>query len=153
MRKKDLAPLLPTILPLAVQWAEKQSAEIQRSGVGLSPADMELARCVGVSSPEKVRVMESPSIELPENFIVREASITAGLLGPNTLGLALGHSIFINQVRFSKRLLSHELRHVSQFEQFGSISAFLAEYLLQIVTYGYESAPLEIDARSHEVHT
>ena len=114
---------------------------------------MELATSVGVVRPDKVRVLEASSLELPEDPVVREASITTGLLGPDMIGLTLGHSIFISEGSLSKRLLSHELRHVSQFERFGSISNFLNEYLAQIIIYGYESAPLEIDARSHEVHT
>ena len=48
------------------------------------------------------------------------------------------------------RLLSHELRHVHQYEKFGSISSFLAEYLNQIISVGYDKSPLEIDARTHE---
>jgi hypothetical protein len=32
----------------------------------------------------------------------------------------------------------------------GSVSAFLLVYLQQIVTYGYQNAPLEVDARDHE---
>lgn len=38
-----------------------------------------------------------------------------------------------------------------QYEQAGSIAAFLPRYLQQIVTVGYNNAPFEIDARSHEL--
>jgi hypothetical protein len=48
-------------------------------------------------------------------------------------------------------LLSHELRHVYQYEAAGSIAAFLLNYLWQIATAGYEECPLELDARAHEV--
>lgn len=47
--------------------------------------------------------------------------------------------------------VSHELRHVHQYEQHGSIAAFLRVYLRQIVEVGYANAPLEADARAHEI--
>lgn len=48
------------------------------------------------------------------------------------------------------RLLSHEYRHVHQYEAAGSIAAFLRRYLQQIAEVGYERAPYEIDARQWE---
>jgi hypothetical protein len=39
---------------------------------------------------------------------------------------------------------------VHQYEAAGSIAAFLPLYLQQIVLYGYERAPFEVDARAHE---
>jgi hypothetical protein len=51
----------------------------------------------------------------------------------------------------SNRLISHECRHVHQYEVAGSIAGFLPLYLQQIVSYGYEQAPYEIDAREHEI--
>jgi hypothetical protein len=39
---------------------------------------------------------------------------------------------------------------VHQYEEAGSIAAFLATYLEQIVTFTYAHAPLELDARRHE---
>ena len=66
------------------------------------------------------------------------------------VGLTLGYSIFIVRGHMSPRLLSHECRHVYQYETAGSISAFLPVYLQQIATVGYQSAPFEQDARAHE---
>ena len=37
-----------------------------------------------------------------------------------------------------------------QYEEAGSIADFLPVYLKQIVEFGYDSAPLEVDARAHE---
>ena len=67
------------------------------------------------------------------------------------VGLTLGYSIFIVNGHVNDRLLSHELRHVQQYERAGSIAAFLPTYLSQIVDLGYENAPFEIDARAHEI--
>jgi hypothetical protein len=67
-------------------------------------------------------------------------------------GLTLGHAVFVRRGHDSWRLLSHEFRHVHQYEQAGSIAAFLPVYLQQIVQFGYANCPLEIDARNHERH-
>ncbi len=149
----DLASNLPIILPLACKWADERSNEIQSNGMPLSSEEIDIARKVGVKHPEKVRVLETPSLPLPENPILREAAIGTGLLGPNMVGLTLGHSIYICTGHMTKRLLSHELRHVHQYEALESVEGFLTEYLSQIVTHGYTDSPLEIDARSYEIHT
>ncbi len=83
--------------------------------------------------------------------MLRQAAIETGLLGPNMVGLTLGYSIFLVNGHESARLISHECRHVYQYETFGSIERFLPVYLQQLVTYGYQDAPLEVDARTHEI--
>ena len=50
----------------------------------------------------------------------------------------------------TRRLLTHEFRHVHQYEAAGSIGAFLVRYLQEIAKVGYHDAPLEADARQHE---
>jgi len=87
---------------------------------------------------------------MPTDAELRQAAIQTGLLGPGNVGLTLGYGIFIAAGNFTARVLSHEFRHVHQYEIRGSIAAFLPEYLQQIVTVGYDNAPLEIDARAWE---
>jgi len=59
--------------------------------------------------------------------------------------------IFLVEGRESRRLLTHECRHVYQYERAGSIRAFLPVYLRQIATVGYDAAPLELDAIEREI--
>jgi len=73
------------------------------------------------------------------------------MLGPDMAGLTLGYGIYVRHGHDTLRLLSHEFRHVYQYEAAGSIAAFLPGYLQQIVTVGYDDAPLEVDARVHEI--
>src|ERR1700690_2042738 len=47
----DLASALPRLLPVAVEWAERQSASIRETGVALDLAGIQLARGVGVRYP------------------------------------------------------------------------------------------------------
>jgi hypothetical protein len=107
---------------------------------------------VEVLRPELIRVVEIASIPLPDDPELKQAALVTGLLGPNMVGLTLGYGVYVCHGYGTVRLLSHEFRHVYQYEQAGSIGAFLPVYLQQIVTVGYNNAPFEVDARAHERH-
>ena len=151
----DLRQALPKLLPATIAWAEARANKAAQVGSALTAAEQELARQVGVSQPARVRVEIVDDLPLPEDPALRAAALAAGLLGPGMVGLTLGHCIFIRRGhrdrRQDRRLLSHELRHVHQYEQHGSIGAFLRVYLSQIAEVGYANAPLEADARAHEI--
>jgi hypothetical protein len=142
--------ILAQILPRAIAWAEARSSEILASGVPLSDFGRRLAHLAGVNRPERVRVAQVAGIPLPDDPELREATLAAGLLGPDTIGLTLGYGIYIKQGHSSNRLVSHECRHVYQYEEAGSIAAFLPVYLEQILSVGYTAAPFEVDARAYE---
>jgi hypothetical protein len=147
----DLAAELPRLLPKAVAWAENEATAALVSGVPLIETGLRLARSVGVHFPERIRVVESASLPFPADPELSAAALQTGLLGPGTAGLTLGYAVFIMKGQGSNRLISHECRHVHQYEVAGSIAGFLPLYLQQIVSYGYEQAPYEIDAREHEI--
>jgi Domain of unknown function (DUF4157) len=151
----DLRQALPALLPAAIAWAEARAKRAAEAGITLTAAEQEIARRVGVSQPARVRVEIVDELPLPEEPVLRAAALAAGLSGPGMVGMTLGYSIFIRRRNRDRRqhirLLSHELRHVHQYEQHGSIAAFLRVYLSQIVEDGYANAPLEADARAHEI--
>jgi hypothetical protein len=150
-RPIDLAAALPALLPRAIAWAEARSRSAQAEGVPLDGAGQSLARSVGVRNPEKIRVIVVDEMPLPNELELRAAALLAGLLAPDTLGLTLGYAVFIRRGHQTRmRLLSHEFRHVYQYESAGTIASFLSVYLQEIVAYGYVSAPSELDARAHE---
>ena len=146
----DLQAALPLLLPKAIAWAEDQAARAASSGRALIERELELARGVGVTQPDRIRVALVDALPMPEDPALRAAAVQTGLLGPGMAGLTLGHSVFICRGHQTVSLLSLEFRHVYQYEQAGSIAAFLPGYLKQIVQFGYASAPLEHDARAHE---
>lgn len=149
----DLAAELPHLLPKAIAWAEACSADIAASGVPLTRLELRLAHLVGVQEPERVRILEVREIPQPQDPQLRQAVVATGFLGPRTIGLTLGYGIYIVDGHASNRLVSHECRHVYQYEMAGSIRNFLPVYLAQIAADGYEAAPLEVDARAHEFET
>jgi hypothetical protein len=143
---------LPKLLPRAIAWAEERAAKAAEAGAPLNASELEIARAVGVAMPERVRVeIVGDSLPLPDDPVLRAAAVQAGLMGPGTIGLTLGYAIFICRGHKTRRLLSHELRHVHQYEQHGSIAGFLPAYLEQVIEVGYHNAPFERDARAHEL--
>ncbi|MDG0024956.1 hypothetical protein [Trinickia sp. Y13] len=147
----SLKTVLPQLVEPAIMWAEEQERNALVVGSPLGPYEIADARAVGVRMPEKIRVVTAPSLPMPTDPWLRTVAQDTGLLGSHVLGLTLGYAIFLVEGRGSRRLLTHECRHVHQYERSGSIKAFLPEYLRQIATIGYEAAPLELDALAHEI--
>jgi hypothetical protein len=146
----DLIKELPQLLPPAVDWAESRSREILETGYPLTPKEQQLASSVGVRRPELVRIKIVPAVPVPENSKLRAAAEQSGLLGPSTHGLTLGYGIYLVEGFIDDRIKRHECRHVFQYERAGSIAAFLAKYVPDVLEFGYWDAPDEIDARAHE---
>jgi hypothetical protein len=148
----DLRDELPKLLPRAIAWAQDRARNAAALGTPLTAPEQEIAREVGVARPELVRVeMVGERLPMPDDPALREAAVQAGLLAPGMVGLTLGYSIFICRGHKTRRLLSHELRHVHQYEQHGLIAGFLPIYLRQVIEVGYRDAPFERDAREHEL--
>lgn len=148
----DLRAELAGLLPRAIAWAEERAARAAQAGTPLNAAEQQIARAVGVAKPERVRVeIVGDSLPMPDDPILRAAAVRAGLMGPGMVGLTLGYAIFICRGHKTRRLLSHELRHVHQYEQHASIAGFLPVYLEQVIEVGYGNAPFERDARAHEL--
>ncbi len=148
----DLRSALPLLLPKAIAWAEERADEVILNGTPLSDQGISIAQRAGVTSPHLIRIAMVDRLPVPSDPQLQQAALATGLLAPNMAGLTLGHSILVCHGQLTIRLLSHECRHVFQYEQAGSIGAFLPLYLQQIVDHGYANAPFEIDARTHEVH-
>jgi hypothetical protein len=146
----DLSKELPRLLPLAVGWASSCSSEILETGIALTPREVHLARSVGVRCPERVRIQIVTAIPLPEDAELRAAAVQAELIGPSTRGLTLGYGVYLVEGFVCDRLVRHECRHVHQYEQAGSIEAFLRKYIPDVLEHGYWNAPDEVDARAHE---
>lgn len=149
----DLKALLPAITPKAIAWAQTQEALARVSGRALDAPFLTMARMVGVTRPEHIRILDVQVLPLPTDPLLHALAVQTGFTSPDMVGLTLGYAVFVRPGYGSDpRLLSHEFRHVQQYEQANGISGFLPLYLQQIVTYGYKEAPFERDARAHERH-
>lgn len=146
-----LLRMLPQLLPLAAQWVEQVEQQILREGRALTANEDLIANTVGVTQSHRVRLLIADELPKPPAGPLRDAAMQTGLFAPGIVGMTFGHGIVICRGHLSAWLLAHELRHVAQYEQAGSVLAFLETYLAQIVNVGYTDAPLEIDARAHEI--
>ena len=135
----------------AIEWVEQQADIIELEGKPLAENELILARRVGVVRPEFIRVLLVPVMPIPEDLALRQLAHQVGVLGPGAMGLTIGYGIYIRYGCYSLRVLSHECRHVQQFEQVGSIAVCVQSYLAQLIEFGYRDAPYEIDARNHEI--
>ena len=139
-------------LPLAVAWAQDQGEASLEAGRPLEPHEIELAHHVGVERADRVRLHVVEEFPRPEDAELSRVADQLGFLGPGMIGLTLGHAVLVDaRHQRSERLLRHEFRHVHQYEVAGGFDAFLTAYLAQVVEYGYFDAPLEVDARAHEL--
>jgi hypothetical protein len=147
----DLLSQLPLLAPRAVAWARSLESDAMRMGRPLAPRVVALARAAGVQDPRRVRIVVVDRMPLPDEPLLRAAAQQVGLADSNVTGLTIGHAIFVKRGRErDPRLLSHELRHVAQYEQAGGIAGFLAKHLVDLAMNGYEDSPYEVDARAHE---
>jgi methenyltetrahydromethanopterin cyclohydrolase len=146
------APSLATLGPQAIAWAQQQAEVVARTGRALTPEQVKLARAVGVQDPARIRVLTVEQFPLPQQAEVKAAALRIGLGRPSIVGLTLGSSVMVRRgFENDTQLLSHELRHVAQYEARGGIAPFLAQHLQDLARYGYEDSPFEVDARAHEV--
>jgi hypothetical protein len=151
MDTMDLKNELPKLLPKAIEWAQDQEERARKTGISLPSGFVEVARRVGVNEPELVRLKIVDWLPQPDDPVLKAAADETGLLSPIMTGLTLGYAVFIIAGNEHIRLISHECRHVYQYEIYGGISGFLPIYLAQVVEHGYQNAPFEMDARNHEI--
>ncbi len=137
---------LAEMLPRATAWAEMQERRILEQGCSLNQQGIEVARRAGVQHPEYVRLLYVAEIPLPKEADLAQAAHEFGLITPSTGGLTIGHGIFVRQHHTSDSLVAHELKHVAQYENCGSIAAFLQTYLSEVNEHGYPQAPMEQEA-------
>ena len=129
---------IPSLIGYAT---EVESLVLSRHGRPLTPLQLADARLVGVHEPEKIRLANSFA------FIEADPRFTVFLsLGPALAGVTVGHAIILSSGRAKDRdVLLHECAHVAQYERFGLLG-FLEKYFSEIATFGYEAAPLELEA-------
>lgn len=145
---------LSVVVPLAATWVEEQQARILTEGVALTPHQAFDAHLAGVKNPDKVRLLKTEFIPLPKNPVLRKANELFKLVSPVTAGITFGYGIYIRDGLWGDRpLVVHELVHVGQYERYGSVNAFLRDYLDECLTIGYPNGPLEQEAilKSKEV--
>lgn len=148
----SLMERLPILSRAAIAWAQQAEREGLAAGKPLAFWQQADARDVGVREPDKVRLCLVDTMPPIADPALAAVAGEMGFLGRDTLGLALGHAVFIRREHAGRRaMLRHELRHVAQCEVAGGLKQFLPEYLRQVLSFGYRQGPYEADARNYEI--
>ena len=139
--------LVPILLPMACAWVAEQERRILAEGTSLNAAQLADARAIGISHPERVRLLAVPVVPLPGGWLPRLAYRLANTLTDQTAGLSARYGIYIRSIYWGdRRLLAHELTHTLQYERLDGIRPFLRQYLHECLTMGYAGAPMELEA-------
>ena len=137
---------------LAADWAESYASQAIAHGTPLGDAQVAVARTVGVRDPARVRIYVVDELPAPKDPVLVAAAGRIGLMPQAASGMTLGYAVLLKRgAQDDARLLSHELRHVAQYEEKGGIRPFLAVHIPQLMQFGYEDSPFERDARAHEI--
>jgi hypothetical protein len=136
----------------ATAWAETESAKTLQFGAPLNELGLQTARLVGVRCPENIRIKYHGTVPFPPDIELEKLMISVGMPPGQIDGMTLHYGINIKKDQIRHELLRHEFRHVSQFEHYGSISAFMEVYLTELIEKTYGPGSLEQDAKHAETH-
>lgn len=130
----------------ALDWYNQTETQLLPQGRPLSATEMELARKLGVTRPERVRIVVLDEFPMPADPELRAEASGYGLGSSFEGGRTMGYAIMLKP-RYADDpvVVSHELVHVSQHDRMGR-EAFLLRYLLEMEIVGYARSPLELEA-------
>lgn len=147
---KELIDYVDEILPAAEQFVYKNEREALENGTKLNEKQMDIALKVGIKHPQKVRLYYVDRLPFPEDQELATLAKKYGYSSPFMAAYTYGYGIWIKRSESNNQvLLSHELIHVRQAEEMG-LKEQTRQYLLQLFIYGYENAPMEIEAYNEE---
>lgn len=137
----------------AIEWAQAQESSALRMGTPLPAGLQAIAKGNGVKLPQNIRLVVVDEIPLPKEQPLAGAAAKLGLASSWAAGLTLGYAVIVAKgYEADARILSHELRHVAQYEACGGIPGFLRVHLADMLEHGYKDSRFERDARAHERH-
>lgn len=124
--------LFLVIIFIAALLIAGEEGYVLKHGQPLTPDMLKIAIELKINNPEGIRVLERGTI-----------------YGIRTIGgMTLNRAILIRKNLESKEVvIAHELVHVKQYQDAGSIYKFLKEYAKEVRKYGYYLAPMEVEAR------
>ena len=145
-----MSVVIRVILPFACAWVRRQESTILKTGVPLSLGQINLAARFGILHPERIRLRAVSQVP-PLNCLLRFVGEKLGVVSGQTIGMTLRYGIFIREEHWGdRRLLTHELAHVAQYERLGGFRGFLKQYLEECVNPGYPLGDLELEAKQAE---
>jgi len=138
---------LDILTPLALKWVAKIEQQYLATGRELSDSELQMATSVGVTHPEKVRIIVLKDFPYPENKVLLSHAKNYGLGIPSEGGRTMGNIIMLKAQHKDERwLLARELAHVAQQEKMGR-DAYVRRFITEHEIVGRHRAPLELEAK------
>ena len=136
-----------SLVLLASEWVIGQEEVVLHQGIPLSESQIADALQVGVSRPERVRLLSIAEIPIPDNAVLRRFCEASKTLSPATKALSARYGILIRSDQWCRRdIIVHELTHTAQYERLGGIRSFLEHYLRECLTIGFPHGSMEQEA-------
>lgn len=133
---------------MGTPWVAWHEVCIRTKGTPISAHLIDWARDQGIQSPDLTHVTRTHPIPLPAPVFLRHWLDNRGFPCIHLSGLSLRHGIYLApNLPDEDDTLRHELIHTRQYQQAGSIFAFLRRYLFQCLTEGYLHCQMEREAR------
>ncbi|RRS08410.1 hypothetical protein EAG18_11835 [Pseudoalteromonas sp. J010] len=146
---KDAPFDMQTLLGEYITWAQQIESQGREVGIPLDASGIALAREIGIKHPEKVRIIYLDTVPFPiENKALKAMGESLGFIGEGIVNNAqvFGYSIYVRHgFELNRPKLAHELVHVLQIER-ASFADVLRQHISDMQKYGYENAPLEVEA-------
>jgi len=137
------------VLPQYIAWASDTEATGLEIGEPLDEKQLVIANEIGIKNPEKVRLVYVDEVPFPyENVVLKVVGEALGFIGEGIINNAqvFGYSIYIREgYQLTTPNLAHELVHVLQIER-SSLAQVVTQHFADLVKYGYENSPLEVEA-------
>lgn len=137
------------VLPQYIAWASDTEAAGLKMGEPLDEKQLVIANEIGIKNPEKIRLVYVDEVPFPyENVVLKVVGEALGFIGEGIINNAqvFGYSIYIRKgYQLTAPNLAHELVHVLQIER-ASLELVITQHFADLVKYGYENSPLEVEA-------
>ncbi len=145
---EELIQQVRVLLPLAEEYAFSNEKEALENGIALNSYQLVIAKKIGLKNPEKVRIYYVDQLPFPSDPTLAALAIKTGYGSPMMTAYTFGYGVWIlSSAKGDGELMAHEFVHVRQAEEMG-LSEQIKQYLMQLFIYGYDKAPMEIEAFS-----
>jgi len=145
----ELIQQVSALLPLAEEYVLSNEKEALENGIPLNSYQLVIARKIGLKNPEKVRIYYVNQLPFPSDPTLAALAMKTGYGSPKT-AYTFGYGVWIlSSAKGDQVVVAHEFVHVRQAEEMG-LSEQIKQYLMQLFIYGYDQAPMEIEAYSEE---
>ena len=135
---KETESKINALMPKAMKWYGDVAKSLYHQGRGLTQAEKEQAKQLGVKNPDSVRVVILDKFPEPNKNDINK-SHTEG-------ARAMGNIIMIKpHLKNNSTVLCHELVHIAQKDRLG-LQGFLKQLALELKVLGYSKSSLENEA-------